>query len=129
MTLPRTNALPLTATACTLAALSVVAVALAPAPAGADSAGTSRAFLLIAADDRLPSGLSKRVVATGGSITRALQELGVAAAGSCDLRFAARAAVLPGVRSVVPELAGRDARGHSAAGTHPKQIKPSGGPT
>ena len=85
-----------------LAAWALLAAAL-PATAIADSAGTSPSYILIAADERLPSGLGQRLAAIGGSITAAVPEIGVVAVRSRDPRFAARAAALPGVRSVVPD--------------------------
>ena len=87
-----------------LAACVLLAAAVA-APARADVAAVSRSYVLIAADERLPSGLEQRLAAIGGSITLAMPETGVVAARSGDPGFAARASTLPGVRSVVPDVA------------------------
>ena len=86
-----------------LAAGALLAAAL-PATAIADSAGTSRSYLLIAADERLPGGLEQRLAAIGGHVTLAVPEIGVAAVRSAEAGFAARASALPGVRSVVPDV-------------------------
>ena len=75
------------------AALYVLFTAV-PAAADAHRAGSSRSYLLIAADERLPTGLEQGVQAIGGAMTLALPEIGVAAVRSGDSRFAARASAL-----------------------------------
>src|SRR5215207_4274378 len=86
-----------------LAASSLLAAAM-PASANASSVGASRAYILIAAEQRLASGLGERVGAIGGAMTSAVPEIGVAVVRSADAGFAARAVALPGLRSVVPDV-------------------------
>lgn len=79
------------------AALAVVAAVAAPSAA----AGT---YVLIGADERLPSALEGRVAAMGGTLTYVMPEIGVAVATSTDPLFAAGAAALPGMRSAIPDV-------------------------
>jgi len=88
------------------AVLSVVALVatllVAAIPVGA--AGETRSYLIIAKGNALPRGLESAVQAACGSVTRTLPKIGIAVAESSSADFAAKAATLAGVRSVVPNV-------------------------
>jgi subtilisin family serine protease len=74
-------------------------------PATASGEASSSTYILIAAGDALPAGLAQQVSARGGSIVTTLPEIAVAVATSTDAGFAASAASIAGVRSVIPDVA------------------------
>jgi hypothetical protein len=62
----------------------------------------SRSYLLISQDDNLPAGLESKVQALGGTVTRTIPQVGIAAATTADAQFQAKAGAIAGLRSVVP---------------------------
>ena len=82
----------------------VVAVAAVLALTVSASATTARSYLILANGNTLPAGIAAEVEAAGGSVTSTIPEIGVAAATSASADFKSRAAQIPGVRSVVPNL-------------------------
>jgi subtilisin family serine protease len=73
-------------------------------PAVTEASGTPATYVLVGADDRLPSGLPQQLSSIGGTLTYALPEIGVAIAHSTRPGFAAEAAALQGLRSVLPDV-------------------------
>lgn len=61
-------------------------------------------YIIIASGDQLPSNITEQTKAANGSVTALLSEAGVAAATSEDPNFAANAAKISGVRSVVHDF-------------------------
>jgi len=86
----------------TLAVLLALALSQLALPAGA--ASPTRSYLILTQGNTLPPGIAKQVEAQGGTVTRAIPEVGVLVAQSADAEFAAKAARLGGVRSVVPNV-------------------------
>jgi lantibiotic leader peptide-processing serine protease len=87
-------------------ALAIGLLPLLGAPVSASAEGTPSTYILVAAgDETLPSGLDQQVASLGGSITYALPEIGVAVATSADASFVADASSIPGLRSVIPDVA------------------------
>lgn len=72
-------------------------------PVVAQDAGAAT-YLLLTANSRLPAGLSEGVSAAGGTVLRAIPEIGVLVAASAEPAFPLRAADLPGVWSVAPNV-------------------------
>ncbi|HSD30101.1 MAG TPA: hypothetical protein VLL75_22565 [Vicinamibacteria bacterium] len=64
----------------------------------------AEANLLVARSNRLPSGLAGKVQAAGGSITRTIDQVGIAVARSENPAFKGRAAAIPEIGAVVPNL-------------------------
>jgi len=86
-----------------LTVLAVVAIlaSLLAVPVAAEP--QARSYLIIATE-KLPAKLAEKVSAAGGTLTTAIPEIGVAVASSSDLKFAAKAAKISGVRSVVSDV-------------------------
>ncbi|HEU5279119.1 MAG TPA: S8 family serine peptidase [Gaiellaceae bacterium] len=74
---------------------------------GATTADGTRpaTYILVAADNSLPTRLAQEVEARGGSITYELPEIGVAIASSADAAFATSASSIAGLQDVVPDVA------------------------
>ena len=66
--------------------------------------GSERSYLLLAQGNSLPADLAAIVSQAGGTLTRALPEIGLAVASSTNPSFKANAAAIPGMRSVVPNV-------------------------
>ncbi|MBF9236242.1 S8 family serine peptidase [Hymenobacter sp. BT683] len=64
----------------------------------------SKHYIIIAAGDELPAGIEGLTTAANGKVTSVLQEVGLALATSDDPEFAAKAAKITGVRSVVRDF-------------------------
>ena len=79
----------------TLTLVVVAAVAATVANAGE--------YLLISKSNALPNGLAAKVQAAGGSITRTIDKVGIAAVRSTDPKFKAKAAAIAGIGAVVPD--------------------------
>ena len=75
---------------------------LPAAPALAQS--PSVRYLVIAKADTLPSGLTDQVVAAGGTISAALQEVGLISVESSNPNFVATVSAIKEVQSVVPDV-------------------------
>jgi subtilisin family serine protease len=88
--------------ALTILTLFVILAAAFAVPAAAES--KSRSYLIIAKSNKLPAKLEKHVGAAGGTITRTIPQIGIAVATSSNPDFAADAAGINGVRSVVPNV-------------------------
>lgn len=61
-------------------------------------------FIIIANTESLPAGLDGEVTKANGRITNAMGAVGIATATSADPNFAAKAARIAGVRSVIPDF-------------------------
>lgn len=85
-----------------LPALLAVCLAIVAAPSSAQAGGES--FILMARGDALPSGIEKRVAAAGGEITRLIPEVGLAVVTGGRADFAAKAARIPGIIAVIPNI-------------------------
>jgi lantibiotic leader peptide-processing serine protease len=81
-----------------------VAALMLVGPGGAADTQTPASYVVIAAEEQLPTGLAGQLAKLGGSVTFAAPEIGVAVVTTSDSTFAASAAALPGVRSVVPDV-------------------------
>jgi subtilisin family serine protease len=78
-------------------------------PAAARAAGRTavlqaKHYIIIAAGDQLPANLTEQTASANGTITSLLGEAGLAAATSEDPDFAAKAARIAGIRSVVRDF-------------------------
>jgi subtilisin family serine protease len=79
--------------------LAFVAVAALSA-----ATASAREYLLVSKGNTLPKGLAGKVQAAGGSIARAIPQVGIVVVRSEDAAFKARAAVIPGIGAIVPNL-------------------------
>lgn len=61
-------------------------------------------YLVLTSGNGLPAGLERGVTQAGGTITRALPQVGIAVVESAKADFKARAAKIPGVQVVLPNL-------------------------
>ncbi|ACZ37577.1 S8 family peptidase [Sphaerobacter thermophilus] len=86
----------------TLAVLLALTLSQLALPASA--AGPARSYLILTQGNNIPPGLASQVESQGGTVTRAIPEVGVLVAQSADAGFASKAARLGGVRSVVPNV-------------------------
>lgn len=77
----------------------VVALLLATVPVQA------RSYLLVTNDPSLPRGIENAVAAAGGRVTLLLPQIGVAVVESESDRFVATAGKIPGISSVLPDVA------------------------
>jgi subtilisin family serine protease len=68
------------------------------------SAQSSKSYLLIGSTNSLPAGLEAAVVRAGGTLVRAIPEVGIAVAQSDSAQFKAKASKISGLRSVVPDV-------------------------
>jgi len=64
----------------------------------------SNHYIIIASGDQLPGDISTKTKSANGTITSLLAEAGIASATSTDPNFAAKAAKIAGVRSVVRDF-------------------------
>jgi subtilisin family serine protease len=87
--------------------MSKLSCAIAMALAGIACASSAQAatFVVQARNLALDAQLARKIEAAGGTITSRLPQIGVAFVQSNDTAFRGRAARIPGVRSVVPDLA------------------------
>ena len=85
-----------------VAALSA-ATAVLISSAGVGAASTPKSWML-SANGTLPSGLTAKVQAAGGTITSSMPELGLAFATSSDASFASKAAKISGIGAVSTNL-------------------------
>lgn len=81
----------------------VVPVSAATALAPSAVEREDRTYILLA-DRGLPKGLEQQVAALGGTTEHTYPEIGVAVISSAAVDFPSRAAGLPGVRSVIPDI-------------------------
>ena len=65
---------------------------------------SSTNYIIIASGDKLPADIEARTKSANGKVTSHLSEAGIAAATSTDPNFAAKAAKIAGVRSVVRDF-------------------------
>jgi subtilisin family serine protease len=87
----------------TIALLFVMLVVTFPTTSLA--APQARSYLIIAASNSsLPANLQANVTRAGGTITRSIPQIGIAAASSTDPAFKTKATRISGVRSVVPDV-------------------------
>lgn len=97
-------------------------VAGAKADKGATAAAATATYILLAKGNVLPSGLSQRVQALGGTVTRALPGAGIAIVTSDRANFASLATRIDGValvtRDVPVELIDPVVRGDPEASAH-----------
>jgi subtilisin family serine protease len=61
-------------------------------------------YVLLASGDSLSPGMADEVAAAGGTIVSALDPIGVIVATSSDPEFASKAAAIPGIESVTPDM-------------------------
>jgi hypothetical protein len=64
----------------------------------------SKQYIIIASGDQLPGDIETQTTAANGKVTNHLQGVGIAVATSDDPNFAAKAAKIAGVRSVVHDF-------------------------
>lgn len=64
----------------------------------------SKQYIIIATGDQLPANIEAQATAANGKVTSQLREVGLAVATSDDPNFAAKAAKIAGVRSVVHDF-------------------------
>ncbi|MFI5393497.1 MAG: S8 family serine peptidase [Myxococcota bacterium] len=83
-----------------LAALGALS-ALLVMSSGAGAGPTPRSFLIVAKGNALPTNLSAKVQAAGGTLTNTVPQVGIAVASSANTDFSAKAATLG---TVVPNL-------------------------
>ncbi len=70
----------------------------------ARTAATASRYIVISATESLPSGLERGVAAAGGAVVSTVPQIGIAVAISANPNFAAKAARLPAVQAVVPDI-------------------------
>jgi subtilisin family serine protease len=87
----------------TSAATAVLACALVAGALDARAASDPTTYVIVGAGQTLPATLAQNVSARGGSITRALPEIGVAIATSDNADFSKAASSIGGVQAVVPD--------------------------
>src|SRR2546425_2821403 len=87
---------PPTASALRTASPSLVSV-------NADSVGAT-SYILDFTGTSLPADLAAQVESAGGTLTAVMDRIGVAVAASSDSRFPARAAGIPGLAGVAPDV-------------------------
>lgn len=85
-----------------LPVLLAVCLAFIATPSSAQADGES--FLIMARGDSLPRGIEKRVAAAGGEITRLIPEVGLAVVTARSADFTAKAARIPGISAVIPNI-------------------------
>jgi subtilisin family serine protease len=85
-----------------VALVTVVVVLAMLLPVQSSAKPAAHSYLVIASGATLPAHLSKSVAASGGTLTRAIPEIGIAVATSSDATFMAKAAGIAGVQTVVP---------------------------
>jgi subtilisin family serine protease len=61
-------------------------------------------YIIISSGNTLPSNLDSQVKSIKGALTSSISKVGLATAVSTDPEFAAKAALIPGVRSVIPDF-------------------------
>jgi subtilisin family serine protease len=61
-------------------------------------------YVLLASGDSLSPGMTDQVAAAGGTIVSALDSIGVIVATSSDPEFVSKAAAIPGIESVSPDM-------------------------
>lgn len=83
-------------------ALLALTMSVTAVPVAAGNTPTS--YLVLSTSDRLPAGLESKVAAVGGTVLRAIPEIGVIVVRAADPAFPARAASLKGVRSVTRNI-------------------------
>src|ERR1700752_5235673 len=85
----------------TMTVLVVLVLLVAMIPVSAAAQGPTRSYLIIAQGNILPAKLAQKVSAAGGTLSRMIPEIGIAAASSSNPNFAANAMRISGLRSVV----------------------------
>lgn len=81
--------------------LLLVTLVMAGFAAPVSAQSSERSYLIMARGNNLPSNPAASVSAAGGTLTRTISEVGLAVATSSDPNFAARAARISGIRSVM----------------------------
>ena len=87
-----------------LSVLILLAMLVAVVATSASAQTTERSYLVIARGASLPAGLATKITRAGGTLTRAIPEIGIAVATSSNPNFKANAAGIRGVSSVVPNV-------------------------
>lgn len=88
----------------TITFLAVIALLAALLATPVTAQPQSRSYLIMARGNNLPAGLAQKVSNAGGTLTRTIPEIGLAVAASSDPSFAANAARMSGIRSVMPNV-------------------------
>jgi lantibiotic leader peptide-processing serine protease len=63
-----------------------------------------QSYVLLASGDSLTPGMAEQVAAAGGAVVSALDPIGVIVATSSDPEFVSKAAAIPGIESVTPDM-------------------------
>lgn len=70
----------------------------------AEALAARGSYIIMGAGDQLPAGIERKVSRAGGSIERLVPGIGMAVVSSDQANFAAKAARIPGVSEVLPNL-------------------------